>query len=249
MFRRSQKRVFIAVPTYSGSVSMGVADFVGRCKEAECKYPNRFAFEWMYLPHVQPVEYARNALVSGFLRSELSRFDWIWFVDDDMRPPRNALDLLSVDAHIITGSTTGLVRNPGVPDLFIEPAFLRQDNAFMPIAPDATVTAPLQIDACGTSFTLFHRDVFAKTELPNDDPKFAEAGIRTFFRTQRATNGALLLSEDIDFTWRAKQAGFTVALHPGVKVGHGKLLDVNAHRTPTAATPHRDERASWRQAI
>lgn len=96
-----QEHVFIGIPTL-GSVTMGLASQIAQITKSGEDPRCRFKFTVCWIAGARPCDYARNLLVQNFLTTDATR---LWFMDSDTIPPPNILDLLLMDADIVSGIT------------------------------------------------------------------------------------------------------------------------------------------------
>lgn len=173
---------------------------------------------------VHPIDHARNESVRTFLNPPTQAFkDWdfthLFFVDDDTVPPNEAIvKLLALDKPIATGITP-IMRMQGdeltqVYNCFLETTKVQNAlgetvTQLNSIDPDST--EPVQIERCGGSCLLIHRDVLEKMAAP-------------WFKNLWNEEYTTYLGEDFYFCDKAREAGFEIWCDPTVKCKHAKLL-------------------------
>lgn len=177
---------------------------------------------WFFKIHMPndlvPVEWARNQCVREFMRDEY--FKRLWFIDADVIPPANALDVLDSDNHIVAGMTYIWAHEKVGEDGVYVPPHLRingfnyrpEHDDFMSLVPNPKGD-PFTCDAAGMSATVLSR------ELLEDMPE-------PWFRTPRNPYGQMLRGEDLDFCRRANERGYNVTYMPRVTFGHIKEIDI-----------------------
>lgn len=176
---------------------------------------------------------ARNKVVRNFLDEHTA--EWLLWIDSDMVFPPDSLDRLvaaadSDERPIVGGLCFGLWLGSGTPEIFPtiywwdddndDPGVVRANNY-----PDNTV---FPVGGTGSAFILIHRRVLEamRERYPEPFPWYQEAVL-----TGRP------VAEDMTFCLRAVTAGFPIAVHTGVKVGHVKpqIIDEAAFQAQQAA--------------
>lgn len=151
---------------------------------------------------------SRNEIVRSFLKTNR---EWLWMVDTDMVFGSDTLQrLLDADREIVGALCHG--QDPsgnvfGVAHEFTETGMRRIADL-----PDDEL---IEVDATGAACLLVHRDVFAKLEANADNPLYP------WFQEGR-TLGGLEVGEDVCFCLKAKEQGYQIFVHTGIKVGHKK---------------------------
>ena len=149
-------------------------------------------------------------------------YDYMMWIDSDMGgfDFSHIQRLIDADKDIITGITpigrTGrsAIGEYGY-DEYGQPAVNFYNLLLMDEQLDPNV--PVEVGFCGYAFLLIRKGVFEAMEYP-------------WFRyTPKNHEGRLSgPGEDIGFCIRAREAGFKVWMHPGVKVTHNKEFCLNA---------------------
>lgn len=141
---------------------------------------------------VQPVDNARNEIVEEFLSKP--HYTHLLFIDSDTIPPQSALKrMLHHDADIVTALTPIVESDDGV-------NFYRKWNV---VGMDDKHVQPgqglVKAKAAGSSCILIKRRVFEKLEKP----------WYRFLYTTSTAGEPKVVSEDIHFTVKALDAGFS----------------------------------------
>jgi hypothetical protein len=196
-----------------------------------------YTFELHTKAGEQPVWKVRNMLVDSALKSGADLF---WFIDSDVQPPSNALEMLMIDADISSGVVPVLRSKESGRDMTIHANGYMYNvyGTYLYTSIKPAVNGPLlvDVDAAGTGAMLIHRKVFEDprmelsreyegldgrpTKLPDDAPK-------PFFRMLYNPLGEIIRSEDLDFCTRAKECGYSIKYHFGIPFGHIKITNLN----------------------
>lgn len=137
---------------------------------------------------------ARNRIVWDFLKSEA---EWLLWIDNDtVFEPEDLQTLMDLDMDIVTGIqfTTG-------EDHFPLLRYLDKKTWTMRPLTAIPTLGPFEVDGCGFGFVLMKRRVLETVT----DPWFE-------FKSG--------FSEDLNFCFKAKHAGFKIVAHPRVLLGH-----------------------------
>lgn len=208
--------VFIAVPTMGGNVNYTIAMMFGRAMASSALQECPFNFTVHMEVGKRGIDYARNCIVQAFLND--SDADWLYMIDDDQCVPDNFWQVCAVkDADVAGAITPVWVAN-------MDPEVMLRVNNYgvdaehrcynLPM-PDDTVKQPYRVPIVGTGAIAIRRRVFA--------PKPAGVGVAPFYFTHmpdRKVQGG----EDVNFSVDCNRAGFTLAVHPGVRFDHMKAL-------------------------
>jgi len=169
---------------------------------------------------------ARNQVVSQFLAQKA---EWLLMIDTDMTFSNDMLDKImdAADAEefpIVGGLCFGGGRS-GImfPTLYRLRKVENVNESPVQVIEDYPDDAMCEVDATGAAFLLIHRGVLEKMgEVYKDSPYpwFLEGAV------YKGTK----FGEDWAFCMRAKEAGYKIHVHTGVKIGHVKpmVLDEDA---------------------
>jgi len=208
--------VFLACPTASGKVNFTIA--MQYAKAMAFNGVSECPFHFTIHAEVQkrPVDYARNLIVKQFMHD--SDDDWLVMIDEDQILPENWWNLCAVkDADVVGALTPVWVAN-------MDPETMLRVNNYgvnekqqcfnLPI-PDDSVVQPYRVPIVGTGLIAIRRRVFApKPHGVGDTPFYF-----TFMDDRKVRGG-----EDVNFSVECNRAGFTLAVHPGVRSDHMKEL-------------------------
>lgn len=155
--------------------------------------------------------WSRNVAVQRFLQSG---DDYLFWSDTDMGFASDAVEkLLAADASIIGGlyfgSSSGYPDGKGGYKMAMFPLVMdRNDEGLFLPRMDYERDTLFKADGTGSGFVLIHRRVFEEIGKdwysPLEDDR--------------------MISEDLAFCWRAKEAGFTLLIDTRVKATHHKSV-------------------------
>jgi hypothetical protein len=197
--------VFIGVPTYRYYVHYGLViallDWVRRLD---------YVRQVLFFPGLLPIDLARNQIVKSFLQTDATH---LLMLDDDVIPPRNALEKLLADGKDIVSG--------------IYPAHTKDsDGQPQPPAPVAIRDGePVhgeeleQVDYIGGGCLLVRRQVFEAIDEPWFEFEFTP------------DHSLMTVSEDVHFCNLAKAQGFGVWADFNVQCGHVKMVDLREVNT------------------
>lgn len=160
-------KVFLAVPT-TGTVSDSQVYFL---RDLENKYKDQI--EFVHPKHcVRRVfhDFARNKMVEEFLESGA---DIMWFLDSDVTPPQDALELITAhsDKWKVAGVVYPIFMAPNASEgpQVVFTAYTKYNGAFtaMPLIPDHGLA---MVDGLATGCLFIKREVF--TEILPEKPYF-----------------------------------------------------------------------------
>lgn len=210
--------LFLACPTASGKMNFTIGMGFGRAMASQTLPECPFRFTIHVEVQKRPVDYARNMIVKAFMESD---DDWLVMVDEDQILPDNWWHLCTVSDADIVGALTPVwvsnmdpetmlrVNNYGVDD---------QNRCYNLPAPDDSVKQPYRVPIVGTGLIAIRRRVFApKPSGLGDSPFYF-----TFMDDRKIRGG-----EDVNFSVDANRAGFTLAVHPGVRSDHLKEIPLS----------------------
>jgi hypothetical protein len=232
----------VAIPTMTNRVTIQVLGLLDALRQSAHDSDAAFDVNFQIEMGKAPVEFARNVLCGGFLRSNCEK---LWFIDEDMLPEASAARLLHSDLDIISarmykfdhpnpfeGKTVGL----GLC------AMTRKANGlYQPKTPEVGEPAIQECDAVGTACTVIARRVLEDRRMwtdnvyttvegetidgnePRPDKEYAPA----IFRYLRAPSGAGLMGEDVDFCERAKTLGYSIGVDLNAICGHFKPINID----------------------
>jgi len=162
-------------------------------------------------PAEKPIAQNRNLTVQRFLKME--NMDYLMFLDNDIIPPRNILNLVDFDKDIIGGLCFAFMDNKLVPL-----ALRRQE----PVPPgekpykviDFKGTEGLvEVDAIGTGHMIIARRVLEDVTHQPFCNQYDEKGIKT-------------LGLDLSFCHKAKEKGYEVWCHLDYPCSHWTETDL-----------------------
>lgn len=233
-----REHIFIGIPCVGDDMHIALLHFLTAIDGVNKNEAAPWKFSWTVKSGLRPVEFARNRIVGEFLKTDANR---LFFIDADMIPGTESLQLLHVDADIVSGAAFAFKRSQGGGQPRLELCSykynVRGDNKFNSIIPGPGASV-LDIDGCGTACMVIRRKVLEDPAMrlaPNyewysneynvEDEHDGEAP--AIFQTHYKPNGEILRGEDLDFCYRAKNAGYSLKLHAGVDFGHVKPMNLS----------------------
>jgi len=161
---------------------------------------------------------ARNTLVQRFLKHS-SDAEWLLFIDSDMQWDHDTVDRMLAVADpesvpILGGLCFGAAHGRLFPTLY---TLTRRDEKLTCVrAVDYPRDQLVSCDATGAAFLLIHRSVLVAMHERQFNKTFP------WFMEQELDGDPV--GEDIAFCLRARQMGYPIHVHTGIKVGHHKSL-------------------------
>jgi hypothetical protein len=240
-------KIFLAVPAMTGTVHVGIMDFLAKVRGGLFKYKDRvIELEAGFVAHVSPVEAARNALVWNFLSTDC---EWLFFVDADCYPAETGLMIFDAldKADIIAGRVTIWMPIRGddgeVSGWHLQPTAASRVEAGAKYLIHDVGGGEIKYDigGAGTGCLLIHRRVledrrmWGSTDYIDSDGEHKQLGETEpppIFRTTYRPNGRRIVGEDYLFTSTAKALGYKLAYVPYAHWHHSKaisLLDVERY--------------------
>ena len=211
-------RIMFAVPTESGRLNWSIAHQMARMMYNTAQPDCPMTFATSIKAGVRPIQYARNLIAAEFLASDC---DWLIMVDDDQVVPENFWQLCNVpNGDVVSGKTYCWVGNGYLPGRLRvnQYGLIKREEIEYPecynISPTAEVEkGPYVVPIVGTGCIAIRRHVI-------------EALGPNCFQFSYRRNGSIMGGEDINFSQACNQSGFVIAVHPGVKFGHMKTVDL-----------------------
>jgi hypothetical protein len=194
------KTILIAIPTATGNIS---AKLVQDLFYLDKPFPVGLAFVSRTM-----IDVARNKLA---IQAIEHKFDYLFFVDDDMTISKDTLaKLIEADKDIIGG--VYISRHDQMPCVF---EAKKEGNVTLYRTLNK-IDGIQEVDAMGTGCMLIKREVLIEMAKKHDTSMFEFA--------KEFVNGVLnQKGEDVIFCERAKELGFEVWAHAEVKPGHLSL--------------------------
>lgn len=224
---RGKKHILVGIPAIGSTVSTAIAAYTTQLMRESFKRGGKYKFSIMYLMDVRPTELARNTIITKAL--ERKDVDAVWFMDSDMAPSPNSLDLLEVDADVAAGIAPILTNSSVVGPSFCYNLYDYVEGGdpkrpFKPIVPPSD-NKPLKVDGAGSACMVIQRRVLEDRRLWLA-PDLVD-GIVPLFQWPRAITGQTLGTDDLDFCLRLRKLGYILKAHPGIRWGHLKTIDMD----------------------
>lgn len=167
--------------------------------------------DWIETTNESLITRGRNASAATFMKGDWSR---LFFIDADIEfEPEHVAALWNMDADIAVGCYP--MKQLGAQYA----AWV--DGKLLRLADLKEKTEPFPVDYAGTGFMMIKRRVFEKMQLVHPDWKHEEGHVGecwAFF--QDPIEDDIHLSEDYFFCKRAREIGFSVMMHPQVRLKH-----------------------------
>jgi len=161
-------------------------------------------------PSQKPISYNRNLAVKNFL--DKPEYDYLLFLDGDIVPPLNILDLALYDKDIIGGVCFGYLRAENF-GYGIVPFVMRQNEKGTYDVMNLDGTEGLvECDGIGSGCMLIKREVLEKMKYP--------------FKNIYDEDGIKLRGLDFNFCTESKKKGFKVWAHLNYPCGHYTDMDL-----------------------
>lgn len=213
-----KERIAVRVPCgwdVTASLAVFMVNLTKMSAEPLCPYDFNIGF----IQNYKPADYARNKIVSDFLKDE--SFSRLWFIDSDILPKKECMKLLISDDDIVGGTYD--IWGSCQKDKAIRPT----QTAYLDgINQDGWIPVPVpadgfyNVDALGTGMMIIKRRVLADSRMWIGGTEGA------VFQNLYGPMRNIEITEDLDFCRRAKALGYTVVAHGAIKVGHVKTVNV-----------------------
>lgn len=240
MRRKDKQHILIGIPTRDMVCHVPVMKLALQLMNENSRRVHPWRFSALVVPALSPTEYARNVIVTQALAKK--NVDALWFMDEDMVPPPNAMDMLHIDSDIVACPAPVLSSNHVMGPSFSYNYYYRikggDGREFLPAWGNGK---PMEVDGAGTACMLIKRKVLEDKRLwLAPEPV---NGTIAYFRWPRDAAGRTLATDDLDFCGRARDCGYKITVIPGLKWGHYKEVDLEwiirridqaVERTPAA---------------
>ena len=179
---------------------------------AECKATAPKEIQLMFR-YQQPVSVNRNAICNYFLKE--TTHEWLIMVDSDQVPMTNWLSMRDKGEKIIMALTTVGTSEGPMPLVMVDngTGCSWRKISLTELAERIRENGLIHVDALGSGVLLIHRSVLEAIKPP-------------WFEFRITEEGLILMSEDYDFSIKAKEAGFKLFIDSTAKAGHLKLVDM-----------------------
>ena len=231
----SLPEMFIGIPSHDGKISAPLHVWLSSLTALSACGQFPYRVNVAILQGISPVQYARNRLLAQALTTEAER---IVMIDDDMLPDPSCMPVLFSPADICVprmyrfrhNGPDALSPEENTPPeiatcaTFVEVKDGKEER--YDVLPDFSKGGVIKVQGAGTGFIMIKRKVL-------DDPRMRvgpsdEDGTPALFRMFYTATGHITEYEDIDFTWRATQLGYTVVADMGAHCGHRKAINLDA---------------------
>ena len=240
--------IFVGVPSIDGKMTVELQRYLQALTYAAATGSAPFTVSTAEVTGVAPVEYARNVLCGMAIDAKA---DLVVMIDADMKPDATVSRLFNSDADIIVPrmyrfrhhGKNGIHQGP--PELTCCATIVEPNGERLDLTPELDAQGVYKVDFCGTGFIVIKRAVL-------DDPKMrvgkSEGSVPAIFRMTRNDVGRITTWEDVDFSKRATEQGYTVAVDFGARCGHNKTLDLDSIAELVYTRPERGEKRKTPEA-
>jgi len=205
--KKHQAKYFIGVPNM-GELKIELVKYL---LETIVKYGEDVI---IYFRSKQPVDVNRNEIVEDFLES---RCEWLLFLDSDMAPRTDLLEMTKHKLPLVSGLTTIMPSKYPIPLLFSK-SKNKSSEKYTLITPNEMKNrmkdSLIEVDVVGAGCLLINRKVFLKVKKP-------------YFEFIKDKDGKMFLGEDFNFCEKAKKLGFKIYVDAKHRVGHMKVIDLH----------------------
>ena len=195
------KKIFIAIPT-TGNIRIELLSFLLNITHN----PN-------YLIKIDVTTSGdicnnRNYLTDRFLQTDS---EWLIFIDSDIVPPMNLLDIIDNSKDIISAINFTWKDNELIP------LIMKKEKMGYKLDQDIINRKEnsLRVDAVGLGCFIIKREVFKKINLP-------------YFEFIYDKKGILINGEDFNFCEKAKKAGFDIWIDKRFITNHFNIVNLKA---------------------
>lgn len=192
----NSSKVFIAVPAGDAYLHARlVTNLLPQIKD------NTF----IIMSGVSPLAHARNLIVEEFLKSDCQ---YLWQIDADTIPPKDALEkMFAVNKDIVTGVTPIIRRNSRTSNIYLD---LSGNPLSMEAVAAKVKQGPFRIQGVGGACILVKRHVFEKMTIPYYAEVWGKDGRHV----------------DPDIFWGnvAQDEGFEITCIPSIVCGHERSM-------------------------
>ncbi len=239
---RTKEKIHVAVPVTDNVMGLGVGVFVSQLDRLTLDPKCPYSFSWQIVHGKKPVEYARNVLVGNFLKN--TNASRLWFIDTDMEPPVNALEMLLAEGDIVAPIAFAFNHASDTDSAGLKLCLFKYNltgnHTFQSAIPEDPTIRLVDLDGAGTAAMVIKRKVLEDRRLwldggytsmagelrdcstHEDDKEFAPP----IFEQKSKPNGQILRGEDLDFCLRAKALGYSITGDLGVHFGHIKQCNL-----------------------
>lgn len=216
-------KIAVGIPTVAWRCTIGIADlmqvlgYMSERGDVPYAFENilqsaNSSFSW-------PADYQRNLIVKRFLASDN---EWLWFIDSDILPAENWMELLPLlkDADVVAGIYPLMSLPPDPPVVWTCYDWHGENFKIRDITRAGEVVRG-RVGAA-TGFMFIHRKVLedpAVAMYPGCDPP-------AIFKLRFEDNGKPMGTEDLLFCRKVLEAGHRISVHTGVRSGHVKTEDI-----------------------
>ena len=201
--------IMIAVPSVNSEIRVELANQL-----IYWSHNNRFRIRIKFITGTLPLDNARSQAVNEFMEVSNSPEDRLFFVDQDVIPPVEALDKLYDSGKDIIGALCFMMKPDDKGIMVPVPVALKynEEKKYVVYFDGKGIT---EIDAFGLAACMIKRKVFEKIETPMFDFKYYP-------------DGTLEMVGDFRFCQKAQKAGFQIYTDFGTICEHIKPVGLKS---------------------
>lgn len=198
-------KIFVAIPSLTGNMRIELTVLL-----MKMLFNGKY-FVKIYMEQGKPIDFLRNKIVKIFLaENQISdeKYDYLLFIDDDIVPPENILDMIELKKDIISAVCFTFLQD--------EPLALILNKTNNPFV-DGYIQSKkinkkeiIECDAVGTGCLLIKREVLEKIESPFE------------FRIEND----VIKGEDYNFCEKAKKLGYKIFVDTTKICSHFNNIDL-----------------------
>jgi len=188
-------KVFIAIPT-GGTIRAELAMFL---LHLDKHYKTTVSFTYQ-----GEVASNRNKLIEQFL---LTDYKWLLFLDNDILPPSNVLDMTRNNVEVCSGVYYQWILDRALPTIY-----RIKDNHYQALD-DVPYNTLIEIDGAGAGCLLINRVVFETIDKP-------------YFKIEYDDKGYISTGHDLYFCDKVREAGISMYADTRMLCSHYKTIEL-----------------------
>ena len=146
----------------------------------------------------------RNKLIDEFL---LTDYDWLLFLDNDILPPSNIMDMVYTNEHICSGVYYQRILDKCLPTIYDI-----KDDVYQALN-DIPYDTLIEVKGAGAGCLLIDRTVFETIKKP-------------YFKIEYDDKGYIATGHDLYFCDKVREAGFKIYCDTRMICSHYKTIEL-----------------------